>query len=157
MLGFCEAEEREPKRIAMRVLVADDSEVVIERVTELLSEVDGIELAGRAGSVRETSRLLEELRPEMIILDLQMPDGNALELLEGIKAAYPESIVIVLTNSAALAVRERCLKTGADFFLDKSNEFENLPKIIREMGRTARAAPNPVLTAREAPGNKLAV
>jgi DNA-binding NarL/FixJ family response regulator len=125
----------------MRVLVADDSPAVIHRVADLLSDVEGIELAGRAGAVSETSRLIDELHPEILILDLQLPDGSGLLVLESIKRSHPGSMVIILTNSVALPVREKCLKAGADFFLDKSNEFESLPQIVRAIVGGFRAHP----------------
>jgi len=132
------------KRTVIRILLADDSVVILERITELLREVDGIELAGRAGGVGESSRLIEQLHPDVVILDLQMPDGSGFDIIESIKESCPEPVVIVLTNSGALPVRERCLKSGANFFLDKSNKFELLPQIVRGIVGTVRAAPNPV-------------
>jgi DNA-binding NarL/FixJ family response regulator len=141
MLGCVEVSERRPERAVIKILLADDSIPVIDRITELLRDVEGIELAGRAGGIRETSRMIEELQPDVVILDLQMPDGNAMEVLGAMKGNCSERVVIVLTNSAAVAVRERCLKTGADFFLDKSNEFERLPEIVKEIaGATPRAS-----------------
>jgi DNA-binding NarL/FixJ family response regulator len=135
----------------MRILVADDSPAVAYRVADLLSDVEGIEVAGRAGAVRETSRLIDELHPEILILDLQLPDGSGFHVLEAIKRSHPNSMVIVLTNSAAPPVREKCLKAGADFFLDKSNEFESLPQIVRTIVRGFRAASTPVLSSPQNP------
>jgi DNA-binding NarL/FixJ family response regulator len=141
----------------MRVLVADDSVAVFDRVTELLTEVEGIELVGQAGDIRETSRLIEQLHPDIVILDLQMPDGNGLDILAAIKGKHSESIVIVLTNSEAASVRERSLKTGADFFLDKSNESERLPQIVTGIVRTARTAPRPMAISPRVPDGKIAL
>jgi DNA-binding NarL/FixJ family response regulator len=131
----------------IRVLLADDSTAVLERITELLREVQGIELAGRAACLRETSRLIEDLHPDIVILDLQMPDGNAIEVLAPLKESRPQPIIIVLTNSAALAVRDRCLKTGADFFLDKSNEFDRIPQIVQGIVGASQPTPKQVVAS----------
>jgi DNA-binding NarL/FixJ family response regulator len=139
----------------IRILLADDSVVILERITELLRDLEGIELAGRAGGIRETSRLLEQLHPDVVILDLQMPDGNGFEIIESIKESRPEPVVIVLTNSGELPVRERCLKSGADFFLDKSSEFERLPQIVRQISATVPAAPELSVPAGEPATGKI--
>lgn len=140
----------------MKVLVADDSVAVTERVAELLKEVEGIELAGRAGNIGETSQMMARLRPDIVILDLQMPDGNAMAILEAIKTDFPKSVVIVLTNNEEVPVREKCLQTGADFFLDKSNEFERLPQLVNEIASGARLHLRSFRSSPRAPRGKMA-
>jgi DNA-binding NarL/FixJ family response regulator len=135
----------------MRVLVADDCEAVVDRVYELLREIEGIELAGRAAAVCDTSRLIDELHPDILILDLQLLDGSGLPVLMAIKRSHPASAVIVLTNSVARPVRERCFQAGADFFLDKSNDFECLPQIVRGLVHTARTTHQPPMNSRQLP------
>ncbi len=157
MLGCIEVGLRKVERDLIRILLADDSTLVINRTTELLRDVEGIELAGRAGDIRETSRMTEELQPDVVILDLQMPDGNALEILGAIKGNRREPVVIVLTNSSAVAIRERCLKMGADFFLDKSNEFERLPQIVKEIAETVPMAPETAVPELQLPHAKPAL
>ena len=124
----------------MKVMIADDSQAVVERVWDLLREVDGIELAGHTATPQETSRQIDKLHPDILILDLELQDGSGLPVLGTMKRNYPRAAVIILTNNAALAIREKCLLAGADFFLDKSNEFDRLPQIVRSLAHRGRSS-----------------
>lgn len=116
----------------MNVFIADDSSVLIDRLSDLVREVPGVTMVGSAGEVPEAGRAILELRPDAVILDLQMKNGNGLEVLEAVKSIHPETIIIVLTNYAYPQYRRKCLAAGADFFLDKSSEFQKIPAILRQ-------------------------
>ncbi len=116
----------------MNIFIADDSQVLIDRLSDLVKEVPGVTLVGSAGDAPEAGRAILELRPDVVILDIQMKNGNGLEVLEAVKSIHPDTIVIVLTNYPYAQYRHKCLTAGADFFLDKSNEFQNIPSILRQ-------------------------
>ncbi len=107
----------------VRVLVVDDSVAVRARVVALLREA-GLDVVGEVGSAAAALELTRALAPHAIVLDLQLSDGNALEILPALKAEAPAAIVAVLTNSAHAAFRSRCLALGADYFFDKSTDFD---------------------------------
>jgi DNA-binding NarL/FixJ family response regulator len=117
----------------MTVLIADDSQVVVERLRATLSELRGIELAGHAGTVPEALHAVRSLRPDVVILDLQMPGGRGMDVLKTIRREQPGSTVIVLTNHSHLQYRKRCLENGARSFLDKSTEFQKVAAVLREL------------------------
>lgn len=117
----------------MKVIIADDSSLFIERLTDLLGDVPGIELAGNAGSVPEAVRCIREKKPDAVILDLQMPGGSGLDVLRAIRADYPHLCVLICTNYGYPQYREECLSAGANYFLDKSAEFEKIPEILRQL------------------------
>jgi DNA-binding NarL/FixJ family response regulator len=118
----------------MKVLIVEDSAAVAERLLELLREVDGLEIAGVARNVEETVELVARAAPDAIVLDLQIAGRTGLEVLQAVKAGPRCIAVIVLTNSASEPVRQACLEAGADYFLDKSNEFERLAGILAKIG-----------------------
>jgi DNA-binding NarL/FixJ family response regulator len=122
---------------SMKVVVADDSAVVLERVAEIIGELPGLEIAGRARDAPETLQQVREFDPEILILDLEMPGGSGLEVLRTVKTAGREIVVIILTNSTSNPLREACGKAGADFFLDKSYEFEQLRNVLAQLVRIA--------------------
>ena len=68
--------------------------------------------------------------PDMILLDIHLPDGSGIELLEQIVSTYPTIKIIMVTNKASQYYRELCLGLGAHHFIDKSKEFEMIPSII---------------------------
>lgn len=117
----------------MRVFIADDSRVVVERLADLLQEVPGAQLVGQAGDVPETVHGIQKMKPDALILDLQMPGGSGLDVLRAIRTDYPHLQVLICTNYPYPQYREECLTAGANFFLDKSEEFGKIPAILREL------------------------
>jgi DNA-binding NarL/FixJ family response regulator len=117
----------------MRVFIADDSRAVVERLADLLEEVPGAELVGQAGDVAEAIRGIQKIKPDAVILDLQMPGGTGLDVLRAIRADHPYLLVLICTNYPHSEYRQECLSAGANFFLDKSADFEKIPAILREM------------------------
>jgi len=112
------------------VLVVEDSAPVRARVVALL-RAHGLEVVGEAASVAEAVQLAEALRPGVIVLDLCLPDGDGMDLLPALKARAPAPLVAVLTNTAHVECRERCLALGADLFFDKSREFDTMAEVLR--------------------------
>ena len=119
----------------MKVFIADDSKVIVERLADLLRDVPGVEFTGQAGDVPETMRCIEEKKPDALILDLQIPGGSGLEVLRAIRPDHPALQILVCTNYAYPQYREECLSAGANYFLDKSAEFEKIPAILRDLIR----------------------
>jgi DNA-binding NarL/FixJ family response regulator len=73
---------------------------------------------------------VEEHMPDMILLDIHLPDRSGIELLEQILTTYPQITIIMVTNKASQYYRELCVGLGAHHFIDKSKEFEMIPSII---------------------------
>ena len=117
----------------MKVFIADDSRVVIERLTVLLEEVAGAQLVGQAGDVLDAVNGIKKMRPDALILDLHMPGGSGLDVLRAIRTAHPDLFVLICTNFPYPEYREECLTAGANLFLDKSADFEKIPSILREL------------------------
>lgn len=99
----------------------------------MLAELDNVEVVGEAASIAAALRAIPTLRPDVVILDIKLPDGSGIALLEAIKRLAPATIVTMLTNYPSDQFRQRCLAAGADFFLDKSTEFEEIPAILRRL------------------------
>ena len=121
----------------MRVLIADDSEVIVQRLMALLAHVRGVEVVDQVGTVEETREAVRRLRPDAVILDMQMPGGSGIDVLESMKKDQLISTVIVLTNHPYEPYRKKCLQVGAKFFLDKSSEFEKVGEVLQGLIRDA--------------------
>jgi DNA-binding NarL/FixJ family response regulator len=122
----------------MRVFIADDSKIVVDRLADLLNEVPGVQLVGRANDVSQAIRAILETRPDALILDLQMPGGSGLDVLRAVREACPALGILICTNFPYQQYREECIAAGANFFLDKSAEFEKIPGILRELSEETR-------------------
>src|SRR5437879_2309662 len=114
----------------MNDFIADDSRIVVDRLAALLAEIPGVRLIGRAGNAQHALRCIEQLNPDAVILDLQMPGGSGMDVLAAIRGRRPGLTIIICTNFAHPQYRQRCLEAGANFFLDKSTEFERIPSIL---------------------------
>lgn len=119
----------------MRILIADDSAVVRARLISLLTDLHGIEVIGQAEDAMEARNLAEKLRPDVAILDLRMPKGSGADVLCDIKKLDPTPKVIMLTNYPHSENRKKCIDGGADYFFDKSTEFQRVVAVLRDMLR----------------------
>jgi DNA-binding NarL/FixJ family response regulator len=119
----------------LKVFVVDDSAIVRERLTTMLSEIEGIEIVGQAQDAPEATRLLRKLRPDAVILDIRLPNGSGIEVLRAIKQQQPTLVAIMLTLYPYAQYRESCAKAGANFFFDKSTGFEKIPEVLKDLTR----------------------
>jgi DNA-binding NarL/FixJ family response regulator len=117
----------------MRVFIADDSKIVVDRLADLLKGVPGVQLVGQASDVPQAIRLILETNPDAAILDLQMPGGTGLDVLRAVRQTHPALCVLICTNFPYPQYREECIAAGANFFLDKSAEFDKIPMIFRKL------------------------
>jgi DNA-binding NarL/FixJ family response regulator len=117
----------------MKILIADDSLVVRDRLVTLLTEVHGVEVVGQAKDAMEARNLAEELRPDVAILDIRMPKGSGADVVRDLKKLSPTPKVIILTNYPHPENRKKCIDRGADYFFDKSTEFKKVLSVLRGM------------------------
>ena len=118
----------------LSVLIVDDNWHFVQRMLCLLKEVEDISTIHIAHSYDETFALLDK-KPDLILLDIQLPEKNGMDILKRMKISGSLCEVIMLTNYAGEYYREQCRKLGAMFFLDKTNEFELVPARIKEIAR----------------------
>jgi DNA-binding NarL/FixJ family response regulator len=115
----------------IRVLVVDDHVVLREGVAAILASETGIEMAGEAANGAEAVEAHGRLRPDVTLLDLQMPVMGGLEALAAICEAAPNARVIVLTTYDGDVQAVRALKAGACGYLLKSSLRKELVEAIR--------------------------
>ncbi len=117
----------------MRIYIADASRAGWKRVANLLSEIAGIEVVGNAASAEVALAEMHTLRPELLILDIDMPPKHGIALLHAILRDLPALKVIILTDAYCSYYRRVCIGAGAMYFFDKSAEFHHLPLVVREL------------------------
>lgn len=116
-----------------KILIVDDSAVVRERLKELLTGLQGDETVVEAGQAESGRELTRKLKPDVIIIDVQMRSGRGIELLQDMKQVDPTPRIIVLTNEAYPEIRSRCLAAGADYFFDKSTEYQQMVSMLDDI------------------------
>jgi DNA-binding NarL/FixJ family response regulator len=115
----------------MKIIIADDSAMLRGRVRERLEGINNIEIVGEAATGSEVLKMIEERVPDLIIMDIRMPEMTGIEALGRIKEKRPAIIVCILTNYPSRQYRARCLEEGADYFFDKSSDIQILEETLR--------------------------
>jgi DNA-binding NarL/FixJ family response regulator len=117
--------------MSIKVLIADDHQIVRESLRALLEKEPGITVVGDAGEGRTALRLARELVPDVIIMDVAMPDLNGIEATRQVVAEFPEIKVIALSMHNDRRFVLNMLKAGARGYLLKDCASQNLIKAIR--------------------------
>lgn len=115
------------ERSEMRLLIVDNSMAVRVRLSDMIGSIPAIETI-QAAELVDGFDQLRQFTPDAMVLELKFPDGNGLDLLSYAKQNFPS--VIVLVNTNAIFFRKHCMALGADFFFDKSLEFNELVDTI---------------------------
>ena len=115
----------------IRVLIVDDMEGVRQDLRTFLTLAGNLEIVGEASDGLEAVRLVEVLRPQVVLMDLEMPVLDGFAATRRIKAVLPSCRVIVLTIHADGAQQEDAMKAGADSFIAKGASLDTLMEAIR--------------------------
>lgn len=115
----------------IRVLIADDHEVTRQGVRHFLEQADDIEVVGEAQNGHEIRQFVAELRPQILLLDLIMPDSSPVELEKWVRTNFPEVITLVLTSHDRDAYLSNMMDAGVAGYLDKKLRAGQLIAAIR--------------------------
>ena len=117
----------------LKVLIVENSPVVAGRIVNVLNEIEDIMIVGEAMNSKEAIIITQIMSPDVILLDISIPGKSGIHVLKEIKELNPETKVIVLTNYSESYYRNICMDLGADYFFDKSTEFEKVPDVLVSM------------------------
>jgi two-component system response regulator DevR len=119
----------------LRILLVDDHEVVRLGVRGLIERQSGMDVVGEAGTVREAVSQVEQLAPDVVLLDVRLPGGNGLEACRQIKALRPETRIIVLTSYPDDEVLFDAIACGAEGYVLKQIGSADLIRALERVGR----------------------
>ena len=114
-----------------QALIVDSAEVVASRLHDMLDELNCFESIAIADNYSEAMHEIDTNLPDVILLDINLPDNNGIALLKRNKEYHPALKVIVLTNKSGDNYRTLCEQIGSDHFIDKSRDFEHITSIIK--------------------------
>jgi DNA-binding NarL/FixJ family response regulator len=115
----------------VNVLLADDHRVVREGLRLVLGAVPGIRVVGEAGDGPEAVRLVEQLRPDVLVLDLRLPGLSGVEVTGRVRRRCPATRVVILSMYAELAYVRQALQAGAAGYVLKDAGLDELARAIR--------------------------
>jgi DNA-binding NarL/FixJ family response regulator len=120
---------------AIRVLLVDDQKLVRAGIRALLQTLPGVEVVAEAGDGREALRLIESHRPNVVLMDIMMPNLNGLDATAQVVRAYPGTRVVMLTMNAGEESVLQTLRAGAAGYLVKTADPAELELAVRAVAR----------------------
>jgi DNA-binding NarL/FixJ family response regulator len=120
-----------PTNTPIRILTVDDHPLVREGIVALVANATDMELAGEASSAAEAIEQHRLLRPDVTLMDLQMPGVSGIDAITAIRSESRNARIIVLTTFRGDVLAQRALKAGAQAFLLKSEVRKDLLEAIR--------------------------
>jgi DNA-binding NarL/FixJ family response regulator len=137
--------------MSVSVLVADDHPMFRAGMVTVLQDLDDIEVVGQATNGREAVELVGQLDPDVVLMDLRMPEVGGLEATARIKVEHPDTAVIVLTMDSDDDSIFAALRAGARGYLLKESDGLDIERVLTlfSQGRSTAVSPFPELTPRE--------
>ena len=130
------------KTRVLKVITVDDSLIIADRLREILAEIEQVEFIGNAATISSAIGLIQQQTPDVVILDINLeldtPPANGISLLIFLRKQFADLKIIMLTNLTHPQYRDTCLLLGADYFLDKTNDFESIPGLLKRFHSEAR-------------------
>ncbi len=120
---------------ALRILVVDDHEVVRQGIVSLLDHHDGFQVVAQAGTAAEAIAAAATYRPDVIVMDIRLPDGSGVEATREIRAQHPETRVIMLTSYPDDEAVFASIVAGASGYLLKQVRGRDLVAALEAVGR----------------------
>ena len=117
----------------VKVFVVEDSPLVRERLVEMIREVKGVDVVGEADRYDTAVSGILSTQPDVAILDISLADGNGIEVLARVKPQLPGLRGIMLTNYTSPQHLRASADAGAEYFLDKSVDFERITENLEQM------------------------
>ena len=136
------AQHPDPEPTAsVRVLVVDDHQMFAQSIARLLGREPGILLVGVAGTVADGIALADAESPQVVLMDLELPDGDGLSATRSIRERHPEMQVVMLTGRTEDSVLVDAIRAGCAGFLPKSEAFHRLSDLIHRAAEGRPAMP----------------
>jgi len=118
---------------AIRTVIVDDHAVFAEALSQALSRQPDVTPVGVAGTIADGLALVRDLLPDVVLMDVHLPDGDGTAAVAQIHAEAPEIAVIVLTGAPSLEHLSRAVEAGASGFLAKSEQLRDVAAAIRRV------------------------
>jgi DNA-binding NarL/FixJ family response regulator len=116
-----------------RILVVDDHPLMRDAFRDLLEEERDLEIVGESESISKAVQLLEERKPDLLLVDISLEDGNGLELIKQARALLPEILIVVVSMHDERLYAERALRAGASGYVSKHEPADVILEGIRQV------------------------
>lgn len=114
---------------SLKIFIADDSPLIRERIASMLC-ASAMTIVGQAETPQDSIEGILAVYPDVVVLDVQLEGGSGLQVLRAIRHAAPGIAFVVFSNSSDPSYRKCYLSAGAEYFLDKTREFDQLTQAV---------------------------
>lgn len=115
----------------IRVLICDDHQILAQGIASLLEDAGGIEVVAIVGNVADAIEQSMVTRPDVVLMDYELPDGDGVSAAAAIKRAVPDAKVVILTSFSDDSVLVRALEAGCSGFLTKHKSAREVERAVR--------------------------
>ena len=122
----------------IRVLLVDDHAILRQGVRELLAAAGDVEVVGEAGTAGEAIAAAQTLRPDVVLLDVALPDRNGIEVIGDLRAAHPRTAVVALSMYPEAQYAVSAVRAGAAGYLPKASDSSEVLAAVRQVATGGR-------------------
>jgi DNA-binding NarL/FixJ family response regulator len=116
-----------------RIIVVEDHPVLLDGLKQLIGSQPGLACVGAADNTSDAKRVVEQSKPDLMVLDLRLKAGDALELIKSVRVEHPQLKVLVLSQYDELIFAERALRAGASGYIMKENATDEVLRAVRKV------------------------
>ena len=121
----------------LRIFIADDSSLIQGRVASLLG-AHAMTIVGLAQTPQDSIEGILGVYPDVVVLDVQLEGGSGLQVLQAVRHVAPDIAFVIFSNSSGPGYRKRYLGAGAEDFLDKTHQFDQLAQAVFNVAQIDR-------------------
>ncbi len=111
-----------------RIIIADDHNLLVDGLKNCLNNTDGLKVVGTANTIQQCLDILSEQQADVLLLDVQLPDGNSIDIVSKIRQQYPTLKIAMLTSFTEPSVIRRALNAGVSGYMLKNNSSDIIAK-----------------------------
>lgn len=119
----------------LSVVVIDDSPIIMKRIKDMLNESKAVRQLLTANNFEQGVALINHNNPDVVLLDINLPDGRGLRNLYELRRTKPAIKIIIITNQEYEKYEQVSLQLGAYCYIDKSYDFHKLPSVIEQISK----------------------
>ena len=120
----------------MKVIIADDSKLIRDRISERVELINSVNVVAQTTNSFETIEAIIKHKPDVLLLDIRMPEGSGINVLKYIQKNKTKIVTIVVTNYPIIQYKNKCFELGADYFFSKATEFDEVFKLIKKLTKS---------------------
>ncbi|MES9969230.1 MAG: response regulator transcription factor [Candidatus Thiodiazotropha sp.] len=120
-------------RQTKKVIIVDDYKPVRDLLRQFAESIPLCDVAGETYNGNDAIELISSIEPDIVTLDIQLPDISGIEVLCRIQEIIKNTTIIVLSNHTSDLYKSKCMELGADYYLDKTKDFEQLFDIMESL------------------------